>query len=154
MASIVRKTQKDIGNYEAKLIGPFTSRQVACIGIGAVPTVIAIAIAKSAGADAMTFLGLALIFMAIPCFFAFGQKFCYGMKPENFLADYLYYHSNSAKERLYKTKTLDDILYEEQLKEELKKDPKAAAKAAKEKAKTKNGKPYKPRQIVGYHYYE
>ena len=116
MASITRKTQKDIGNYEAKLIGPFTSRQVVCIGIGAVPTAIGIWIARNVGADPMSYLGIAIVCMAIPCFFAFGQKLCYGMKPENFLADYMHYHQHSAKVRLYKTQTYDDVLYKEEKK--------------------------------------
>ena len=32
--AISRKTQKDIGQYEPKFIGPFTGRQSAAVGIG------------------------------------------------------------------------------------------------------------------------
>lgn len=145
MSAIIRKTQKDIGNYEAKLIGPFTSRQVVCIGIGVIPTFIGIWIARGSGADPMSYLGIAIICMAIPCFFAFGQKFCYGMKPENFLADYIHYHQHSARIRLYKTKTYDDVLYKSENQTEIKTEAK--------KKKGKNN-PEKPKQIKGYHYYE
>ena len=158
MASITRKTPKDIGNYESKLIGPFTSRQAVFIGIGMVPTVLAIMIAKSFGVDPFTYLGIAMVFMVIPCFFAFGQKFCYGMKPEEFLADYMHYHVNSAKERLYKTKTYDDVIAEEEQKKLLAqtkgKNTKQTKTTKATKTNTSTKKPYKPRQIKGIRWYE
>ncbi len=142
MAVITRQTQKDIGNYEAKLIGPFTTRQAALIGIGIIPTAIAIMIARAIGVtDIFAMLVIAFTFMAIPGFFAFGKKFCHDMKPENFLVDYYFYHYKSPKERLYKTKTFDDELWN--------KEHKTVETKSKKSEPTK-----KPKQIKGYRYFE
>ena len=109
--AVSRKTQKDIGKYEAKLMGPFTTRQVICIAIGAVPTVaIDYVLYKSGAVDVYTLFGVALLIMIIPCFFGFGQKFCHGQKPEDFIRDYYFYHILAPNVRLHEIESYDDVL--------------------------------------------
>ncbi len=151
MAAITRKTQKDIGNYEAKFIGPFTSRQTALIGGGLVPAFIAILIARQFTNDIFTYLGIAMVFMAIPAFLAFGSKLCYGMKPEEFLAEWYFYHYKCPKERLYKTQTFDDVLVE-QAEEELNKE--SDGKKNKTKSKKKQEKPKPHKRYKGFRSFE
>lgn len=129
--AVTRKTQKDIGNYEAKLIGPFTTRQCILLGIGAVPTIIACVIINRLSSDPYAMIG-GCIFMIIPGFFAFGKNLCYQMNPEDFIAGYYYYHIKCPNRRLYKTKTLDDEIEENKYKEELK-SYNALSKAEKKK---------------------
>lgn len=144
MSVVTRKTQKDIGNYEAKFIGCFTQRQFIFIGIGVVFSVIGIAIARSYGADVSTYIFIALVCMALPCFLAFGKALCYGMKPEVFVSNYIHYHINSAKIRLYKTKTYDDIIYKD----------KTPIEADKNASKKKNTKKKNIKQNKNYKFYE
>ncbi len=132
----MRATPKDIGNYEAKLIGPFTQRQTVCLGIGLIPTITVAFLAKGAGMDVYGILALALLFMAIPGFLAFGQKLTHGMKPEDFVIDYYQYHIKSSKIRLYQTTTLDDklVIEKQEAEEKLKnRSKKYREKAAKKK---------------------
>ena len=108
--SISKPTPKDIGNYEAKLIGPFTQRQSVFLGIGAIPAVAASALMKSLNADGYAILGVVMLIMIIPAFLAFGEKLTHGMKPEDFIIGYYQYHIASPGIRLYKTETIDDKL--------------------------------------------
>lgn len=109
--AISRKTQKDIGKYEAKLLGPFTTRQVICIASGAVPTVaIDYLLFRFGKVDAYSLFGIAFVLMVIPCFFGFGQKICHGQKPEDFLRDYYFYHVLAPKIRLHEVESYDDVL--------------------------------------------
>lgn len=109
--AVSRKTQKDIGKYEAKLIGPFTTRQVICIAIGMVPTVLIDYLLYRLGSvDVYSLFGIALVLMVIPCFFGFGQKICHGQKPEDYIRDYYFYHILAPKIRLHKVETYDDVL--------------------------------------------
>ena len=148
MSVVTRKTQKDIGNYQSKLIGPFTTRQTAILGIGIVPTALAIFIAKGLGAGVETLIVVAMVFAFIPGFLAFGQKFCHDMKPEDFVVNYYYYHYKCPRIRLYKTKTLDDILWEKEHRSEMMADTSKKSKAA------SSVKKKKPKQISGYRYFE
>ena len=140
--AISKPTPKDVGTYEAKLMGPFTKRQVVCIGIGIVPTVLVASLLSALAIDGYTIAGVAMMFMVIPCFFAFGSVLCYGQKPEDFLIEYYQYHLKSKKVRLYATDTLDDkldIVRKKELKkqaEEMELDPKQ--KKPKEPKKDKN----------------
>lgn len=150
MSVIMRKAQKDIGDHESKLIGPFTSRQVALLGAGIVPTVAAIFILRGLGADMSVMVMFAMFFMAGPCFLAFGKKMCYGMKPEDFVADYIFYHFKCPRERFYKTETLDDTLEKKKKKEE---NPEEKQSKSKKKAETP--KPAKKRkEISGFRSFE
>ncbi len=91
--------------------------------------------------------------MGGPCFLAFGQKMCYGMKPEDFIADYIYYHFKCPRERFYKTETLDDILEKKQKKEAALEEENSKSKKSKEK--TDKPKPVKKRkEISGFRSFE
>ncbi len=132
--AIARKTQKDVSKYEPKLLGPFTTRQCVCIGIGAVPTVIIdILLVRIGSVDPFSLFGVALILMAIPCFFGFGKRFCHGQKPEDFLRDYYFYHILAPKVRLHTVETLDDTLDAKNQKTNNSDVPKKKGNSSKEK---------------------
>ena len=132
--AVTRTTQKDVGNYEAKLIGPLTTRQTAIMGATLVPVVILDLALKGAGIDPYTLFGITFVLMAPSVFFAFGQKFTYGMRPEEFLKEYWFYHILAPKVRKYQTETLDDIIELEKVKKE---DNNGAKKSKKKKKKSK-----------------
>lgn len=117
--AISRHTQKDIGNYEAKLIGPFTTRQIIFLAIGLVPTFLVDYVLYTLGVDTYTIFGITLVIMIVPCFFAFGSKLTYDMKPEDFLKDYYTYHILAPRIRKYQTETLDDVLDKESKKNQM-----------------------------------
>lgn len=104
--AVTRKTQKDIGNYEAKLIGPLTSRQCIFLGIGLVPTCVVGYIVGSTGADPATIFLICAFIIAPFVFLSFAHP--YGMKPEVFLKEYYIYHIAAPKKRLYQTITRID----------------------------------------------
>ena len=108
--AISKSTPKDVGTYEAKLLGPFTQRQVVCLGVGIVPCVLIAGVLHGIGADGYSIAALCLLLMVPSCVMAFGSKLCHGMKPEDFIAEYYYYHVKSSNVRLYETSTLDDRL--------------------------------------------
>lgn len=114
--AVTRPTPKDIGNYEAKLIGPFTQRQTLCLGAGIVPSVIACFIMKNLGFDIYAMMIVVITIMVIPCFLAFGKRFTYGQDPEDFIKDYYYYHIQSSQIRYYEAESFDDKVYEQLLK--------------------------------------
>lgn len=126
--AVTRPTPKDIGNYEAKLIGPFTQRQTVCLGAGIIPSVIICWILKTVGADTYLMIMLVMTIMIIPCFLAFGKKFTYGQNPEDFIKDYYYYHMASSQVRFYEVESYDDVIYEKILKERKKSVTKNVAK--------------------------
>lgn len=122
--AISKPTPKDVGNYEAKFVGPFTKRQLYCIIAGVVPCFIIANVLKGIGADGYTIAAICMMLMLIPGFFAFGQNICYGMKPEDFLIEYYQYRIKSKKVRLYETNSFDDkldIIRKKKEKEEAKK---------------------------------
>lgn len=106
--AISRKTQKDIGQYEPKFIGPFTGRQSAAVGIGGALCFATCYVLKQMNLDAMTmFMICALI--VIP-FFVFGWVKPYGLKVEDFIKEYYHYHYISPHIRPYETVTGLDTL--------------------------------------------
>lgn len=108
--AITKPTPKDVGNYESKLVGPFTQRQTICLATGIVPCMMLGTLCSALHVNGYDIIVFCVLIMIIPCFLAFGSKLCYGMKPEDFLTEYIIYHIKSKKIRLYETVTLDDKL--------------------------------------------
>lgn len=109
--AVHRKTQKSLGSYDAKFLGPFTMRQSICLGIGLVPSALVGYAEFQSGLDiGFVFITVVLI-MLIPLFLGFGEKITYGMKPEAFAKQYYIYRIQAPKIRKYKTVTFDDILW-------------------------------------------
>lgn len=131
--AVARKTQKDIGNHEAKFIGPLTIRQTAAIGLGAIPTVFIYFILYNI-TNSFTVSCAALIFMIPSAFIAFGKDLCYGLNPEDYLIEYYFYHIKSPNRRVYKTVTVDDRLYDAKIKELKKEKAKQDAKKKRKEA--------------------
>lgn len=115
--AVHRKTQKSLGSYDAKFLGPFTMRQSICLGIGMVPSVLIGYTEYKSGFDLGIIFLTVVIIMAIPLFFAFGEKITYGMKPEDFAKQYYIYRIQAPKIRMYKTNTYDDIMWAQKQKE-------------------------------------
>jgi len=134
--AVTKPTPKDVGSYEAKLLGPFTQRQTICLAIGIIPCVLVSAILNAVGVDGYAIAAVCIFIMVLPCFFAFGSKICYGTRPEDFVIEYYRYHIKSRSVRLYETNTLDDKLdvvkQKEQIKEQkrlgIEEEPKAEFK--------------------------
>lgn len=132
--AITRKTQKDVGNHEAKFLGPLTIRQTAIIGIFAVPSIITYFIIYGITKD--IYMGcVGLIFMIPAAFLAFGKDVCYGMNPEDYLIEWYFYHFKAPGKRVYKTKTVDDDLFNEKIAKLKKEKAKQDAASKKKKAK-------------------
>lgn len=135
--AVSRKTQKDVGNYEPKLIGPFTTRQTIFIGIGAVIDVLLGVTLEAIGVDFMTIAALCIVII-IP-FVLLGYLHPYGMKAEQFLIQYYIYHIAAPGVRKYETKTgLDNMKYKT-LQDELDAE-KSSKKTSKKSAKTTHKK--------------
>jgi len=145
--AVSRHTQKDIGNYEAKLLGPFTTRQCIFLGIGIIPTAIIGYVLMTAGVDFMTVFGLAIFIMAVPCFFAFGSSLTYDMKPEDYVKDYYKYHILAPRRRLYKTETLDDILAAQEAKKNTETEESDEADTESSETKGKKGKKAQQKEL-------
>lgn len=133
--AITRITQKDIGNYESKLLGPLTTRQTIIMAVGVVPTMFIDYAIYNMGVDMYTLFGITMVLMIIPTFIAFGKSLTYGMNPEDFLKEYYQYHILPPKVRLYKTETLDDVL-EKKAKKEAQKSEEVNGSNKKKKDKT------------------
>jgi hypothetical protein len=106
--AVTRKTQKDVGNFESKLIGPFTTRQTIFIGIGGVIDVVIGLTMESAGVDFATIAAVCIVIIAP--FVWLGYAHPYGMKAEEFLLEYYIYHMAAPKIRKYKTETGLDLM--------------------------------------------
>lgn len=116
---VSRKTQKDVGNFKAKLVGPLTTRQVVFVGLGAVVDFLTYSVLKGAGLDMNTIAPICLLVMAP--FAVFGSCFPYGMTCEEFLYQYYIYHIVAPPVRRYETHTaLDD--YKENISQKEKKE--------------------------------
>ncbi len=135
--SISKPTPKDIGNYEAKFLGPFTMRQTVCLGIGVIPSVAVSALLKSVNADGYTIIFAVILIMAIPAFLAFGEKITHGMKPEDFVLGYYQYKIVSPGIRLYKSETIDDKLEDERIEAVKKEEAKNGSKGRKKDSDSK-----------------
>lgn len=106
--AITRQTQKDIGSYEAKFLGPFTMRQSIFFGVGAVISGFFGYCAYKTGADIQTIF--MIIFLIMAPFVLFGWKKMYGMKMEDFLISYYFYHFKAPAIRKFEIEsTLDKI---------------------------------------------
>lgn len=116
--AITRQTQRDIGNYEAKFIGPFTARQAGLLGAGAVIVGVISTFLKALGAETSSLFGVVFFVMAPFAFLAFGKKWTYGMNPEDFIKEYYFYHFQAPRVRKYQTETYDDILEIKMIKEQ------------------------------------
>lgn len=127
--AVHRKTQKSLGNYDAKFLGAFTMRQSICLGVGLVPSALLGYTEYKSGFDIGIVFLTVVIIMVIPLFLGFGDKITYGMKPEDFAKQYYIYRIQAPKIRLYKTQTYDDIMWAQKQKE-----------AAKAKDSSNNGK--------------
>lgn len=148
--AISKPTPKDVGSYEAKLLGPFTQRQVVCLSIGAVPAVLIASILGAIGIDGYSIVVVCIMLMIIPGFLAFGSTLCYGMKPEDFVIEYYQYHLKSRKVRLYETVSLDDkieVVKQNEAQKEAqklefndKKEPKKDSKSKKQNKDTQSTK--------------
>ena len=101
--AVTRKTQKDIGQYEPKFIGPFTLRQSISLGIGAALCFVVCTSGISGGIDA-TSLFMICFSVMIP-FFIFGWVKPYGMRIEEFIKEFYVYHYLSPHIRPYETET-------------------------------------------------
>lgn len=159
--AVTRTTQKDIGNYEAKLLGPLTTRQTIIMAIGVIPTLFIDYTVYSLGADMYTIFGITMVLMIIPVFIAFGKSLTYGMNPEDFIKEYYHYHILAPRIRLYKTETLDDVLEAKAKKEAQKEDENKGGKKknkSKKSAAKKNKNPlatkYKDKKFVTYAHVE
>ena len=115
--AVSRPTPRDIGSYEAKLMGPFTQRQCICLAAGIVPSVLVCWVLKTLGSGMYIMVATVMTIMLIPCCLAFGKKFTYGQNPEDFFKDYLYYHVQCSRVRYYEVDSFDDVAYRKVLKE-------------------------------------
>lgn len=106
--AVSRKTQKDVGNYEAKFIGPFTARETGFLGIGAVISAVIGVLMEVMGFDYITIAMVVLVIMSPFVWLAKANP--YGMKAEVFLKEYYLYHILSPNNRPYKTETGLDIM--------------------------------------------
>ena len=106
--AVTRKTQKDVGNYESKLVGPFTTRQAVFLGIGAVIDILLGVTMEATGFDG-TAIACVCIVIIIP-FFLLGTVHPYGMKAEQFLIQYYIYHIAAPRIRKYETETGLDLM--------------------------------------------
>lgn len=96
---------KDVGSYEAKLIGPFTARQTVCIAVAAPFCYLIYKIATPIiGIDAAGFL------ICIPAVIAwsFGWLKPYGMHTEKFVASVFVNTVLAPANRKYKTENLHE----------------------------------------------
>jgi hypothetical protein len=137
--AVSRKTQKDIGNFEAKLIGPFTTRQTYLVGTAAAICVMLYTFLSSIGASLVVRV-VACLIVAVP-FITVACITLYDMKLDVFLKEYYEYHIKSPDVRLYQIQTPIDQMTDIVMTQES--DGKKMKKAKKTKKK----------QIEGYLYY-
>ncbi len=128
--AVTRKTQKDVGHYQAKLIGPFTVRQAIYIGIGAAISVVLWKIMSGFGMQKMDMLIVVAIVMAPCALLGFANPF--GMTCLEFIKQYYEYHILGAKERIYEIQPYET---EEQKKKRLEEEKKNKSKSKKKDVK-------------------
>lgn len=137
---VTRHTQKDVGHFESKLIGPFTTRQTIFIGIAAAIDILVYNIIKVVGVDTANCIVICAL-IDIPFILCAYVK-PYGMKMEEFIEQYYIYKICAPAIRYVETHTwLDD--YKEEL------SPKEQKEKEKKKKKMENH-----REIKGYRSYE
>lgn len=106
--AVSRKTQKDVGKYQAKLVGPLNVRQTIFTGIAAIFAIIVWNIAgmfQMAATDKI----VTVIIVAVPIALL-GSLNPYGMTCTEFLKQYYEYHILSTKIRKYETVTADETI--------------------------------------------
>lgn len=137
---VTRHTQKDVGHFESKLIGPFTARQTVFIGIAAVIDLIVYNILAGLKLDISSCIAVCAM-VDIP-FIACAYIKPYGMKMEEFAEQFYIYRIAAPSIRYVETHTwLDDQ------KEEL--TPKEQKEKEKHEKKMANH-----REIKNYRSYE
>lgn len=112
--AISRKTQKDVGKYQAKLIGPLTVRNAIFVGIAVVVAVI-IWNLGDVMQIAMTDK-IAIILVISTPITMLGIVSPYGMTCIEFIKQYYEYHILSSNQRIYVTVTDDERMMEQQAK--------------------------------------
>ena len=149
--AVTKPTPRDIGTYEPKLIGPFTKRQVLCIGGNAIPAVLIGSLVNGLTSDSYTMIVVIMILMIPGIFLAYGHIFCQGMKPEDFVLEYYYYHTKSSNIRRYETVTLDDsldIVRQKKIEKELKEHESMDSKKKNQKKSKKNKSEQKDKESI------
>lgn len=114
--AISRKTQKDVGRYQAKLVGPFTVRQSIFVGIAAVVSIMLWNLSDIFQLSMENKVMTILIVAAPIALLGFLNP--YGMTCIEFVKQYYEYHILSSKRRIYQTTTDDEMLVTEQEKQE------------------------------------
>lgn len=106
--AVSRKTQKDVGKYQAKLVGPLTLRQTIFVGIACIVAIILWNIADVFQMNSTDKTGMVII-VAAPIALL-GMLNPYGMTCLEFIRQYYEYHILSSKKREYKTVTDDELI--------------------------------------------
>lgn len=129
--TVQRKTQKDVGKFEHKFVGPFTTTQCIFAGIGIVLGVTIKFLLDGLGIDNAVSIMAAILFSAFG--FVVGTKKIQGMSMLEYLKVYRDTCVNNPKKRLYKTVTDIDAYVEL----EKKKKEKEALQSGKKKPEVK-----------------
>ena len=106
--AISRKTQKDVGKYQAKLVGPLNIRQTIFTGIASVFAIILWNVADMFQMTTTDKIGTVII-VAAPIALL-GSLNPFGMTCIEFLKQYYEYHIISTKKRTYETITDDELI--------------------------------------------
>jgi len=101
--AVSRKTQKDVGKFEAKFIGPFTTTQTIFVVIGAVLALLVKFLMDAIGAPIEVTIVLIVVVVA-PCIFLGWKKF-YGMPALEYIKVLYDKKYKNPGRRLYKTET-------------------------------------------------
>lgn len=109
--AVTRHTQKDIGLYEAKLIGPLTAKQTMKIAPGVILSFFIGIALYNLKFDSVTIFFFCAITMTP--FIYFAKAHPYGMEPMDFLKMYYKYHILAPRKRVYKTESFDDVVFTE-----------------------------------------
>lgn len=113
--ALSRKTQKDVGKYQAKLVGPFTVRQSIFVGIAAVIAMILWNMSDMFQMSMDSKIMTILVVAAPVALLGFLNP--YGMTCLEFIKQYYEYHILSSKKRIYQTITDDEKIIAQQEKQ-------------------------------------
>ncbi|MFT4144383.1 MAG: PrgI family protein [Mobilitalea sp.] len=113
--ALSRKTQKDVGKYQAKLVGPFTVRQSIFVGIAAVISMILWNMSDMFQMSMDSKIMTILVVAAPVALLGFLNP--YGMTCLEFIKQYYEYHILSSKKRIYQTITDDEKIIAQQEKQ-------------------------------------
>lgn len=117
--AVSRRTQKDVGNFEAKFIGPFTKNQAIFTGIAIVLSLFMKFLMDAIGAPTeVMVVGIAIV--AAPCAILGFKKFN-GMPAMDYFKLWLDARIFNPTKRLYKSETdLDRAMKKEETEKKLK----------------------------------